>query len=206
MITRVLIFIKRRLPWAWVPVDRANGFCFRFLYSKRMLKQVERAFSEFGLDGFTFAPLKEDNLPDVRALIERQTPDRLEHFQPHAFDESTLRCLHKNPAFLMFGVFSGANLVGYFFLRCFSNRRCFVGRLIDEPFEKQGIGRVMNQILYHSCWWSGFRCMTTVSKSNAAVIRSHERNPYARVRHALSDDYMLIEFCPDSERRGNTPH
>lgn len=105
--------------------------------------------------------------------------------------------MHADPAFLMFGAYSEQGMVGYFFLRCFWNRKCFVGRLIDEPFEGQGIGRVMNQIMYHTAWWSGFRCMTTVSKHNNAIMRSHERNPHARFRQPLPNDYLLIEFSPD---------
>lgn len=206
MITRFLIFIKRRVSLVWLPIDWVNTLCFRTAHRKRMMQQVVRAFSEFELDGFNFAPLREETLPDLRALIERQAPDRLEYFQPHGFDENALRRMHRNPAFLMFGAFSGTHLIGYFFLRCFCNRRCFVGRLIDEPFEKRGVGRVMNQILYHISWRSGFRCMTTVSKSNAAIIRSHENNPYARVRQELSNDYILIEFSPDFKDHTNTPH
>ena len=164
-----------------------------------MAEQVERAFAEFGQDGFDFRPLEASELDELQALIERQEPERLRHFQPHAFDQATLKHMHANPAFLMFGVFSDARMVGYFFLRCFWNRKCFVGRLIDEPFEGQGIGRVMNQIMYHSAWRSGFRCMTTISRHNRAIMRSHQRNPHARIVHELANDYLLVEFHPETE-------
>jgi len=198
MIARILLYIKHHMPWLWVLVDRLNTLLYRLLHRRRMAEQVKRAFTEFGLDGFDFRPLESRDLRQLEELIERQAPKRLEYFQPHAFDQQTLKSMHDNPAFLMFGVFSGSQLVGYFFLRCFWNRKCFVGRLIDEPFERKGIGRVMNQIMYHIAWWSCFRCMTTVSKHNKAIMRSHERNPHARISQGLANDYLLIEFHPES--------
>jgi hypothetical protein len=59
----------------------------------------------------------------------------------------------------------------------------------------------MNRIMYHIAWWSGFRCMTTISIHNRSVIRSHERNSHARTLTRLSNDYLLVEFLqrPDSK-------
>ena len=71
-----------------------------------------------------------------------------------------------------------------------------MGRLIDESHEGNGIGRVMNQIMYHTAWRSGFRCLTTVSRENDAVMRSHLNNPYARVIQELPGDYLMLEFTP----------
>lgn len=198
MIARTLLLIKHRMPWLWGLIERLNVPLYCLLHRQRMAGQAEQVFARYGLDGFEFRPLDVSDLDKLQDLIERQEPERLRHFQPHGFDDATLNRMYANPAFLMFGVFSGGCLVGYFFLRCFWNRCCFVGRLIDEPFEGQGIGRVMNQIMYHTAWWSGFRCMTTVSKHNKAIMRSHERNPHARVRHALPNDYLLIEFHDDT--------
>ena len=199
MIARVLLFIKHRIPWLWALVDRLNTLLYTLLHRKRMADHVERAFAEFGLDGFEFRPLEASDLHQLEKLIGRQAPERLRHFQPHGFDQVSLERMHANPAFLMFGAFKAQRLVGYFFLRCFWNRKCFVGRLIDEPHEGQGIGRVMNQIMYHSAWWSGFRCMTTISRHNTAIMRSHQRNPHAHILHELANDYLLVEFHPETD-------
>lgn len=199
MTARILLFIKHHMPWLWVLVDWLNALLYRLLHRQKMAQQVQRAFVEFGLAGFEFRPIEASDLRQLEELIERQEPERLRYFQPHGFDQASLGAMYSNPAFLMFGVFSDARLVGYFFLRCFWNRRCFVGRLIDEPFEEQGIGRIMNQLMYHSAWWSSFRCMTTISKENQKVIRSHRNNPHARVICELPDNYLLVEFIEAGE-------
>ena len=197
MIARILLFIKHRLPWLWQVVECLNTLLFRVLHQKSVQQQVAHAFKSFKLEGFWFRPLNPGDLNHLHDLILRQGNERLRFFQPHGFDEENLRKAHANPAFLMFGVFREEELVGYFFLRCFWNRKCFVGRLIDEPFEGQGIGRVMNDIMYHIAWWSGFRCMTTISKHNTAIMRSHHRNPHARQIGELDNDYLLVEFVED---------
>lgn len=196
MITRVLLVIKHRLPWLWAVVERLNTLVYGLLCRRDMQLQVKRAFANFELRGFEFRPLSDTDLHDLQSLIRSQGEERLRYFRPHGFDMASLKRMHTNSAFLMFGVFCGERLVGYFFLRCFWNRKCFVGRLIDEPYEGRGIGRVMNQILYHCAWWSGFKCLTTISKHNAAIMRSHQRNPHARVVGSLANDYLLVEFVP----------
>ncbi len=207
MIARVLLFIKHRLPWLWTLVDRLNARLFRLLHRKRMAVQVDRAFSEFHLEGFEYRPLSAGDLSSLAELLERQGQKRLRYFQPHGFDRASLSTMHVHPAFLMFGVFRDQILVGYFFLRCFWNRKCFVGRLIDRDHEGQGIGRVMNQIMYHIAWRSGFRCMTTISRDNQSIMRSHLNNPHARVLGPLANGYLLVEFVPQAsaeERAGLT--
>ena len=199
MIARVLLFIKHQLPWLWAVVDSINARLFKMLYSQRIRAESKKAFDEFHLDGFGFAPLQSKDLAQLESLLNRQGEDRLRYFQPHGFDRISLERMFKNPSFLMFGAFRDQTLVGYFFLRCFWNRKCFVGRLIDQPYEGQGIGRVMNQIMYHIAWRSGFRCMTTISKENHQVIRSHRNNPHARLIGELSNGYVWVEFVETAE-------
>ncbi|MGY6555670.1 MAG: hypothetical protein ACXIUM_14225 [Wenzhouxiangella sp.] len=197
MIARILLFIKHRMPRLWGVVDSVNARLYSLLHKKRMAGEAELAFSDFRLEGFEFRRLRADDLGPLEGLLARQGEQRLRYFQPHGFDPASLAKAHRNPAFLMFGAFREGELVGYFFLRCFWNRKCFVGRLIDEPQEGQGVGRVMNQIMYHTAWRSGFRCMTTISKSNAMIMRSHANNPHARVVGKLANDYLLVEFVPN---------
>ncbi len=200
MIARVLLYVKHRLPALWRVIDWLNARLYALLHKKRMAVEVAGVFADFRLDGFEFAPLAVEDLDALEALLQRQGEGRLRYFQPHGFDRSSLGRMFHNPAFLMFGAFREGELIGYFFLRCFWNRKCFVGRLIDEPQEGQGVGRVMNQIMYHIAWRSGFRCLTTISRSNAAIMRSHRNNPHARVVGDLANGFLLVEFVekPDS--------
>ena len=199
MTARILLFIKHRIPWLWLCVDWLNARLYALLHRKRMAIQVERAFATFTLEGFEFRPLRRADLDALADMLKRQDDERLRYFQPHGFDVASLKKVLANPAFLMFGVVRDGALVGYFFLRCFWNRKCFVGRLIDEPYERRGIGPVMNKIMYHIAWWSEFRCFTSISTKNRWIMRAHKKNPHARFVSDLANDFQLIEFLPLAE-------
>ena len=196
--TRFLLFVKHKIPCLWWVIEWLNTLLFNLLHHATLERESERCFQEFTMQEYTFRSLNESDIESVFRLLHRQREGRLEFFKPHGFDRRSLMRVTRNPAFLMFGVYYGEELVGYFFLRCFWNRNCFVGRLIDEPHERKGIGRVMNKIMYYTAWRSGFRCYTTVSKDNASVIRSHDRNPAARIVKELPNNYLLIEFIHPS--------
>ncbi len=166
-----------------------------------MREQADAAFKEFTMSNYQFRMIDSCHLELLYDLIHRQSATRLDYFRPHNFERNDLEKVNRNSAFMMFGVFHQDYLVGYFFLRCFWNRKCFVGRLIDEPFEKQGIGRMMNQIMYQTAWRSGFRVFTTVSQDNEQVMRSHANNPTARIVKPLANRYLLVEFIKDDENR-----
>ena len=192
--TRLLLFIKHKVPIVWTVVEKLNSLMFRMLHKEAVMREANTCLSEFSLDGFSFRMIESSDLSCLSELLVAQDDSRLEFFRPHSFDIQSLTKLHQDPAFLMFGVFDQDMIVGYFFLRCFCIRRCFVGRLIDSSSERKGIGRVMNSILYNTAWRSRFRCFTTVSKGNAMVMRSHSNNPAAVAVTELADDFVLIEF------------
>ena len=191
---KILIYIKHHLSFIWKLIERLNAFLFRILHGRRFKEVVPSVIYEFDLPGYNFRQLIAADLPALHLLINKQAPRRLDYFKPHGFDEKSLQKAYKNPSFLMMGVFDGSQLVGYFFLRFFWNRKCFVGRLIDQPYERKGIGRVMNSIMYNIGWRAGFRVLSTISKNNHLVMKSHANNPLMVVLKELDDDFLLVEF------------
>lgn len=191
---RLLLYIKHHFNFLWRWVEWLNGLLFRMIHHGRQQKVLPAGIKEFTLPGFSFRVLQQSDLLALEALIARQVPVRLNYFKPHGFDSQSLLKAYRNPAFLMMGAFDGPQLVGYFFLRFFWNRKCFVGRLIDEPYEGKGIGRVMNNIMYNIGWRMGFRVMSTISKNNHLVMRSHANNHRMVVLKELADDYLFVEF------------
>jgi len=146
------------------------------------------------LEGYEFRSINIDELAKLNNLITKQAKGRLDYFKPHNFDLKSLSIAYSNPSLIMMGVFLEKEMVGYFFLRCFWNKKCFVGRLIDQNHEGKGIGRVMNDIMYNIAWGEGFRCLSTISKSNQQVMRSHANNKRMVILKELPNDYLLVEF------------
>jgi len=197
-VTKFLIYLKHHVPFIWKMVEGINAFLFRLLYSKRFRQAADEVIACADLPGYVFRQLEKNDLPELERLLGSQPGERTAFFKPHGFDRKSLEAVYANPAFLMMGVFDGSRMAGYFFLRCFWNKKCFVGRLVDAPYEGKGVGRAMNGILYPIAWQMGFRCLSTISKNNRDVMRSHARNQSVRKVKDLAGGYMLVEFVKET--------
>jgi RimJ/RimL family protein N-acetyltransferase len=134
------------------------------------------------------------DIPELHEMVALQDGNDLIYFRPHGFELNLLIKQMQNPAFLMMGAFDNEKMAGYFFLRFFVNRRCFVGRLIDKEYRGKGIGLVMNTIMYQIAWRMRFRCLSTISRNNTLVMNAHSKNPSMVVLKELKNDYLLVEF------------
>jgi hypothetical protein len=191
---RLLLFIKHHLGFIWNIIDRINGIFFLLIYGKRLDRVLPDVFAEADSKGLVYRKLYSDDIHPLHDLIAAQQPEDLAYFNPHSFTIEALRRQVQKPAFLMMGVFDGEKLAGYFFLRFFVNKKCFVGRLIEREYRGKGFGSVMNFIMYETAWRMGFRCLSTISRNNTAVMKAHSRNPNIVVLKELSNDYLLVEF------------
>ncbi len=191
---KILLYIKHKLPFIWRIIELVNDVLFYAFHGRKFLRVTLEIISQHDLPGFTFRKIQYNELAALSILINSQDSKRLAFFKPHGFDDRSLNRAVRNPSFIMMGAFDGNKLVGYFFLRCFWNKKCFVGRLIDEPYEGKGIGRVMNQIMYNIGWQMNFRVLSTISKNNHWVMKSHAGNAAMVVRKELANDYLLVEF------------
>ena len=202
MIERVLIYIKHNLKFTWRIIEWANSLLFKLICKKRFDRVIPDVFAEYSLEGLEFRVLDLEDLKQLSELINRQPKDDLEYFKPHEFDSESLLRILNNPAFLMMGAFDGEKIVGYFFLRCFWNNKCFVGRFVDRNYQGRGIGKVMNDIMYNIAWRARFRCLSTISKNNKAVMTAHAKNQTMVILKELDNDYMLVEFIDPHRAKG----
>jgi RimJ/RimL family protein N-acetyltransferase len=191
---KLLIYIKHNLKFLWRVIDWGNDILFRALYMKRMRAVIPGVFREFTIEPFIFRQLLISDAGKLHSLINKQNASELEYFRPHEFDLKAIESQFSNRAFLMMGVFNEDDLIGYFFLRFFCNRTCFVGRLIDTEYRGRGIGNVMNKIMYETAWRMSFRCLSTISRNNKLVMHAHERNSKMKVLKELRNDFLLVEF------------
>jgi len=196
---KILIYIKHHLRFLWDIIERINGYIFYVLFKSRMEAVLPSVFNEAERSSFTFRRI---NLPDAEALhllLKSQDVADLEYFSPHKFDLESIRKQCRNKSFLMMGAFDDMKIIGYFFLRFFINKKCFVGRLIDKHYRGKGIGLVMNYIMYETSWRMGFRCLSTISRNNKYVMKAHAKNQSIRILKELNNDYLLVEFVRDTK-------
>lgn len=191
---RLLLFIKHNFSLLWKIIDWINGTIYLLVFKTKQEVVLESVLSESTEDRHIYRKLKEEDIQKVITIIDNQHADDLVYFQPHGFDYNSIITQYRNPSFLMMGVFDGDNLIGYFFLRFFANKKCFVGRLIDFNYRGKGIGAEMNRIMYQTAWKMGFRCLSTISQNNKAIMHSHSTNQNLVVLKTLKNGYLLVEF------------
>jgi hypothetical protein len=191
---KLLIYIKHHLGFLWKVIEWGNSNLFYELFMPRLLRILPGVFREFTLEPLTFIRLLISDAEKLYTLIRNQKTTDIEFFRPHGMDLKTIEKQFGNRAFLMMGVFDGEDLIGYFFLRFFCNRKCFVGRLIDTKYRGSGIGNVMNSIMYEIAWRMDFRCLSTISRNNKLVMHAHEKNSRMIVLKELRNDFLLVEF------------
>lgn len=191
---KLLIFIKHNFTFLWNLIEWGNGILFSLLYDARLRRILPIVFNELVNQSFSFRRLVRSDANSVHNLISSQASSDLEYFRPHAFDPPSINKQFGNRSFLPMGVYQGERLIGYFFLRFFVNKKCFVGRLIDRDYRRIGIGLLMNSIMYETVWRMNFRCLSTISRNNSAVMRAHSKNPAIIVLKELQNNYLLVEF------------
>lgn len=199
---QILLFIKHNLGFIWIIIERVNDLLFYLLYHKRLDNVAREVFKEIQHHSVVFRRISIAESASLYELIRNQPASDLTYFKPHSFEFKSIVRQTRKPSFLMMGAFINDSLVGYFFLRLFVNRKCFVGRLIDKNYRGHGIGVTMNRIMYEIAWRMKFRCLSTISRNNHAVIKAHSGNRYMSVLKELKDDYLLVEFLPDSHKEG----
>jgi len=164
------------------------------MYRSRLEEVLNGVFEEVSDSHYTFRKLVQADLNGLHQLLDSQDEGDLDYFKPHGFDITSLKRQIEIPSFLMMGAFDGEKMAGYFFLRFFANKKCFVGRLTDKDYRSKGIGQTMNRIMYETAWRMGFRCLSTISRNNTLVMKAHAENRNMIVLKELAGDYMLVEF------------
>ncbi len=191
---KILLYIKHRFNFIWQIIEGINGLLFGFQYKKRMVGKLDQLLSESRHAKYAYHKIEAQHLKKVSDFFDRQHPAHFRFFKPHTFDLKTLKRLHRNPAFLMMGVSDQDKIIGYFFLRCFINKKCFIGRMVDQDYHKQGIATGMNEIMYQTAWQNGFKCLTTISKQNKAIVHLHEKESSTVIIRELPNNYLLVEM------------
>ncbi len=191
---QILLYVKQNLKILWRIIEGINGFIFWVLYKRKLDRILNEVFMRVEKSNYIFRRINSLDIMALHNMLTLQSENDLEYFKPHAFDIRTLKKYQKSHTFLMMGTYDKDKLIGYFFLRFFANKRCFVGRLIDDQYRGQGIGSMMNLIMYETAWGMDFRCFSTISRNNKNVIKAHAKNPNMVVLKELDNNYLLIEF------------
>jgi len=196
----ILIFLKHHFKFLWKIIEKTNAFVFQLFYGGRLKRVLPVVFQQHPNPSYLYRRLVPQEEEALYGLIQNQDESDLKYFSPHGFDHKSLKQQFKNRSLLMMGAYDGEKMIGYFFLRFFANKKCFVGRLIDKEYRGKGVGLTMNKIMYETAWGMKFRCYSTISNNNTAVIKAHSKNSSMKILKELANDYLLVEFIREENQ------
>ena len=175
-------------------IEWCNAFVFSLTH-KSALKKIPGILQEC-CGQFTLRMAAPADATSLATFFAEQPEEAFKFFKPHAFDEKTLSNIIRNKAFLTFLVLDGEKIVGYFFLRCFVNGKCFKGYMVADSYRGKGIAKLegiamnkVNEIL-------GLRMFGSISPENTASMAVAKAVNEVKILQTLENGDFYVEFLP----------
>ncbi len=188
--TAILIFIKHHIPFIWNIVEYINSQLFYILYRKRLEFLGEKYLQSKD----SVRILRIEDMVALSEFFNKQPADSFEYFKPHAFDYNSLVKKNKDKSFIMIGVFSNNEIIGYGFLRCFFNGKAFRGKIVDISHQGHGIAKQIGSVLTDMATLMHLRLFATISKDNVKSISSSSAVNKIKIMKELPGNYIYVEY------------
>lgn len=199
MLYKLAHILRDKFGFLWNIIEWCNAFVFALTH-KNALKKIPEILKECS-GQFTLRVAAPADAASLATFFAEQPEEAFKFFKPHAFDEKTLLKIIKNKAFLTFLVLDGEKIVGYFFLRCFVNRKSFRGRIVDYRWRNKGIAKLMGITMNKIIAVLNVRLFGSISPDNYASLQSTKAANDIRVIKTLDNGYYYIEYLPKKEQK-----
>ena len=194
MLGKVLLYIKHQWPQVWSVIDLFHDGLFRLLYQNRAAVIAKTNLTRINSEELRFSMLKEYDADALVQFFNAQDNDQLKYFQPHGFSIKSIKWQIRKRSFIAMAVWAHEKIIGYFFLRLFLHKICFVGRIVDKEYQRRGIAKRMSEVMYGIASDLSFKCMTTISRHNDRIIDLHRKEENLHIVGELPGDYWLVEI------------
>lgn len=194
MIYEIAHIIKSKFTFLWNIAEQTNSLMFGVLHRNQLYRLNDILLNISSEYIFRIA-----NERDINKLInffQEQPEDAFTFFKPHDFDYKSIKKIIKNKAFLTFIVTKDDKIVGYFFLRCFINGKCFRGKIVHKNWQGKGIAKLMGVAMTKVAEYLDLRMFGSISPENYASMASAKASNEIKVHKTLDNGYYYIEFLP----------
>ena len=194
MLYKLAHILRDRFGFIWNLVEWGNALVFALTH-RAALKKIPAILQECS---GTYT-LRVAELADATALVTffaEQPEEAFKFFKPHAFDEKTLSNIIRNRAFLTFLVLDGEKIVGYFFLRCFMNGKCFKGYMVADAYRGRGIAKLEGIAMNKVNEALGLRMFGSISPENFASMAAAKSVNEVKILKTLENGDFYVEFLP----------
>lgn len=189
--------IQSKLPFVWNGIEGMNSILFSAKYRGK-LKTIPSILESITGE-YTLSEVQEKDIFSLKEFFAAQPEQAFSYFKPHGFDEKSLRRLVRRKSQLMLVAKQDGQIVGYAFLRCFFNNKCFRGKIVDYRHRGKGIAVLLGKATTAISQSLGIRMFGTISKDNIASMVSSEASNTIKIVKELPNDYLYIEYLPKKE-------
>ena len=193
MLYEVAHWVQKHCPWMWEGVELLNAGTFVLRYGgKRRLQQSWE-------NGIRLATV--EDAVALAAFFTRQPEDAYRWFRPHGFDEATLRRLLKRGSYVIYVMEEQGEIIGYAFLRCFVNGKCFLGKMVDMNHQGKGVCTKLCKVGMDMATALGLRMFESINKANIGSMKASQKACEVIVVEELENGDVLIEDRPKGSSR-----
>lgn len=180
--------IQRKMPWLWEGVETLNGMVCGWKIGDG--RDLQSCLPE----GMRIADVN-----DVKRLADffaRQPEESFRWFRPHGFDEVTLKKLLMRKSYIIYVQEENGKIIGYAFLRCFMNGKCFLGKMVDVNHQGKGVCTKLCAVGMNIAQKTGFRMFESINKENIGSMKASQKACDVIVVEELENGDVLIEDRP----------
>ena len=194
MLYKIAHILRDRFGFIWNLVEWGNALVFALTH-RVALKKISAILNECS-GTYTLRMVEPADAPALAKFFAEQPEEAFKFFKPHAFDEKTLSKIIRNRAFLTFLVLDGEKIVGYFFLRCFVNGKCFKGYMVADAYRGRGIAKLEGIAMNKVNEALGLRMFGSISPENFASMAAAKSVNEVKILKTLENGDFYVEFLP----------
>ena len=193
MLYELAHWLQGKCPWIWKGVETFNSFMCGV-----RIGDGEK-FRGCVVDRVRIADVNDAG--KLADFFVRQPEDCFKWFRPHAFDEMTLRTLLGRKSYIIYVQEEEGEIIGYAFLRCFMNGKCFLGKMVDVNHQGKGVCTNLCAVGMNIAEKIGFRMFESINKENIGSMKASQKACDVIVVEELENGDVLIEDRPKGSVR-----
>lgn len=185
--------LQTRTPWLWEGVEALNGIVCGWKMGD--VRGIQSSLPE----GMRIADT--DDAGKLVDFFARQPEESFRWFRPHGFDEETMRKLLSRKSYIIYVLEEEGNIIGYAFLRCFMNGKCFLGKIVEANHQGKGVCTKLCEVGMNIAQKTGFRMFESINKENIGSMKASQKACDVIVVAELEGGDVLIEDRPKGSVR-----
>lgn len=195
MIYELAHVIKDRFSFLWNFIEWGNAVAFSLKYGKR-LEHLDEVVNKGVSEPYEIKVARKCDIPELLAFFSRQPKNAFRFFNPHGFDERSIRTIVSRKSFLTFILIehgaTGDEILGYAFMRSFANGSSYRGYMVDTEHRGRGLAKLLGLGMNRVGDALNLKMYKSISPENPASMKVTQKVCDTEILKTLENgDYLI---------------